>query len=184
MMYSLNWIKILLTISVVLFFLSIYGCEKEKPVSLLLVNPPPGMSVVYGEEIIFEAFDDELNEIPVIWASDVDGQIGIGSRSKQARLSVGVHTISATVTDKNGNTAVESVSITIEKPLLAAYSLKNNKLSPRTCMIQLKDGREIESSSCWEEGDMIYYYKYGTAIGISKSTVTSHSIKTENPSDV
>ena len=37
--------------------------------------------------------------------------------------------------------------------------------------IILKDGRSIKTETCWEDGDKIFYKKYGSTIGFSKSKI-------------
>jgi len=47
------------------------------------------------------------------------------------------------------------------------------------CTIKLKNGRVIEPKYCEESGDMIFYHKYGSRIGVAKSQVDSLSIETD-----
>ena len=51
----------------------------------------------------------------LVWTSSKDGQIGTGG-SFQTTLSNGIHTITASVTDSGGNTANDSISITVGSP--------------------------------------------------------------------
>ena len=37
--------------------------------------------------------------------------------------------------------------------------------------IHLKNGMVIQTKSCWEEGDIVNYVKYGTVIGLGKNTI-------------
>ena len=52
-------------------------------------------------------------------------------------------------------------------------------LSDQTYTIRLKNGRLIKTTLYNEDGDMLYYQKYGTMIGIKKSTV--ESIDSDDP---
>ena len=51
----------------------------------------------------------------LVWTSSKDGQIGTGE-SFSTTLSNGIHTITASVTDSGGNTANDSISITVGSP--------------------------------------------------------------------
>ena len=37
--------------------------------------------------------------------------------------------------------------------------------------IILKDGRSIKAKTCWEEGDILFYSKYGSTISLSKTII-------------
>jgi chitinase len=62
---------------------------------------------------------------PVIWTSNLDGQIGTGLKFKSSQLSVGRHTIIASVKDKKGEDAVDTLELTIEKFSWAAHYKKH-----------------------------------------------------------
>ena len=53
--------------------------------------------------------------------------------------------------------------------------LFSNKELHSKCIINLKDGRTIESDSCEENGIHLYYYKYGSRIGITKNRIIDYS---------
>ncbi len=46
-------------------------------------------------------------------------------------------------------------------------------LSDQTYTIRLKNGNVIKTTIYNEDGDMLYYQKYGTMIGIKRSTIDS-----------
>jgi hypothetical protein len=63
-----------------------------------------------------EAYDIDLGTMPdelISWSSSRDGVLGTGAQLSVATLSVGVHTITVTVTDGAGGTAADSVQVTV-----------------------------------------------------------------------
>ncbi|MFC1707362.1 Ig-like domain-containing protein [Planctomycetota bacterium] len=82
---------------------------------------------IKGEKIIFSATANDANNSPtggaevmtsqIIWLSSKDGQVGTGG-SASPTLTVGEHTISANVTDRNGKAATpKTVNVEILNPL-------------------------------------------------------------------
>jgi len=58
-------------------------------------------------------FEDGDLTASLAWESDLDGPIGTGGSFSRSDLSVGVHTVTATVTDTEGQTAIDSATITV-----------------------------------------------------------------------
>ena len=50
------------------------------------------------------------------WASDLDGPLGTGSSINISSLSLGQHTITYSVTDTDGNTASDMITLTVMSP--------------------------------------------------------------------
>ena len=53
-------------------------------------------------------------------------------------------------------------------------ALSENKVDSSAVIeyeIILKDGTSIKTETCWEDGDKIFYTKYGSTIGLSKSKI-------------
>ena len=89
------------------------GAEPE----ILLLDPPEGgifeaCTCVPVSALADDAEDGDLAAI-VRWSSDRDGPIGTG-RSLAAALSVGEHLLSASVTDHDGQTTTQSVTVAVE----------------------------------------------------------------------
>jgi len=83
-----------------------------------IIAPANGDTFEAGEEIVFEgkATDPQHSDLTVdafVWTSDKDGEIGTGASFMSSDLSKGVHTITLTVTDPNGQAGQSSVKITI-----------------------------------------------------------------------
>ena len=131
--------------SVLSVFLFLWGCvEGEKPaaistavndipVSLIISSPSNEASALHGEAVYFEAFIDneEMVDGPVVWTSNLDGQISAESKFKYSQLSEGRHTIIASVKDKEGEDAVDSLELIIQKFTWAAQYKKHFQLNPR-----------------------------------------------------
>jgi hypothetical protein len=72
-----------------------------------------------GQTVIFQgwAFDAEdstLDESAFRWTSSLDGDLGSGSELFTAALSKGVHTITLTVTDSDGQTGQAAATVAVE----------------------------------------------------------------------
>ncbi len=81
-----------------------------------ITAPPDGSSFVDGTSIAFAATasDPEDGDLSagLAWASSLDGSIGVGA-GFSTTLSVGVHTITASVTDSGGLPGADSISVTV-----------------------------------------------------------------------
>jgi hypothetical protein len=82
-----------------------------------ITSPADGSSFDQGVEVTFEATasDPEDGDLTasIAWSSSADGDLGDGGSITRADLSVGTHTITASVTDSGGATATDQISITI-----------------------------------------------------------------------
>ncbi len=83
---------------------------------LSITSPANGSSFDLGTNVTFsasatDAEDGDLSS-SVSWASSIDGSLGTGA-SVTAALSVGTHTITASVTDSGNITVTKNVSVTI-----------------------------------------------------------------------
>jgi hypothetical protein len=80
--------------------------------------PPSGSTYVEGEEIAFSAtaVDAEDGDLAagLSWSSSLDGPIGSGAAFSYAGLSLGLHTVTASVTDSHGALGLDSVLVLVE----------------------------------------------------------------------
>ena len=87
------------------------------PPTVSLTSPSSGSESTEGDPVAFQASatDDEDGSISssIQWTSSIDNAIGTGFSFTKSNLSVGVHTITATVTDNGGLSDSDQVSITI-----------------------------------------------------------------------
>ena len=85
---------------------------------MVITSPEDQSAFVEGGEIVFTATasDSEDGNISsdIIWASQSSGNFGTGRSVNVSSLSVGVHTITATVTDSGGILGSAEIQITIE----------------------------------------------------------------------
>ena len=81
-------------------------------------SPTDGSTSDSGTTINFAgtASDTEDGDLTasLVWISDLDGQIGTGGSFSTTELSVGTHTITASVTDTGGKTGSAQISITVK----------------------------------------------------------------------
>ena len=141
-LYHRKWQARLCVLSVLIL---LWGCgEGEKPaatftavndipLNLIISSPQNEASTLHGEAVYFEAFVDneEMADGPVVWTSNLDGQIGAESRFKASQLSEGRHTIIASIKDKKGDDAVDSLELIVGKFTWAAQYKKHFQLNPR-----------------------------------------------------
>jgi len=101
----------------------------------------PENNTVYstGELVVFRGFaadleDAKVNNSAYIWSSDRDGVLGNGSTLWGVPLSAGRHQITLTVSDQDGNTDTESVTIFIgtdeTQPVVQPIEPQNLPQSP------------------------------------------------------
>jgi hypothetical protein len=87
------------------------------PPEVTIGTPANSSTFNEGSAITFSgtAVDAEDGDLSasLSWESDLDGPIGSGSTFTKSNLIVGVHTITATVTDTEGLTGSESIAITV-----------------------------------------------------------------------
>lgn len=105
------------------------ACGEEDPIDLIdpigpgaptvtITSPASGLTVNEGTpvQLTGSATDPEdgpLGETALAWASSVDGALGTGSSLEVASPSVGVHTITLTATDSDGNKGNASTSVLV-----------------------------------------------------------------------
>ena len=81
-----------------------------------ITSPTDGDAFSDGTSIAFagQAADDEDGSLTaeIVWTSDQDGPIGAGG-SFSSNLSIGSHRITASVTDSDGNSTMNSINITV-----------------------------------------------------------------------
>jgi len=91
----------------------------DLPPAVSIASPASGAAFEAGATVAFEgtALDPEEGDLSssIVWNSNIDGQIGTGGTLSRT-LSVGNHTITASVTDAGDNFASSSMSITVGSP--------------------------------------------------------------------
>jgi hypothetical protein len=86
---------------------------------VVAINPPATTTVVHGTALTFtgEATDDADGDLTdsLVWSSTLDGNLGTGD-AVTVTLSVGTHTIAASVTDSGGLIDTDSLTVNITEP--------------------------------------------------------------------
>jgi hypothetical protein len=83
-----------------------------------ITAPASGSSFASGTSVTFtgtgtDPEDGALSGASLVWTSDLDGQFGTSGSVTTSGLSIGVHTITLTVTDSNGGTDTDQITVTI-----------------------------------------------------------------------
>ena len=97
------------------------GCTKttdleDQPPTVTISQPASGTEVSVGEAVTFTATATDVEDgdltASIVWTSSADGALGTGG-SISTTLSVVTHTITATVTDSDGASATDGVTVTV-----------------------------------------------------------------------
>jgi hypothetical protein len=91
--------------------------SNQAPV-VTITSPTNGASFPVGETITFagsatDPEDGALTGMVLVWASNIDGQLGTGGSFTRDDLSAGTHTITLTATDSQGAAGTQSITITV-----------------------------------------------------------------------
>ncbi|MDJ0906252.1 MAG: FG-GAP-like repeat-containing protein [Woeseiaceae bacterium] len=87
--------------------------------TVTITAPSNGTSANFGTNINFVANatdaedDDAALTAAIAWTSNLDGALGTGGSINVSDLGVGVHTITASVTDSDGGPGADSIGVTI-----------------------------------------------------------------------
>lgn len=86
----------------------------------VITSPASGLAVREGTPVQLSGTatdpqDGSLGDAALAWASSIDGALGGGSSLEVGSPSVGVHTITLTATDSDGNTGDASISVLVEE---------------------------------------------------------------------
>jgi len=94
------------------------GEAGDMPPSVVITEPASSLVVEEGDLVVFSASanDDEDGDVSgnVGWSSSRDGGLGQGATLQTSSLSLGVHQVTASVTDSAGNTGTANVTVTVE----------------------------------------------------------------------
>ncbi len=86
--------------------------------TVTITAPASGSTFIDGDPVSFiaTATDTEDGDIAanLSWSSSLDGTIGSGGEFSTATLSIGIHTISASLTDSGGLPGNDAISVTID----------------------------------------------------------------------
>jgi hypothetical protein len=106
------------------------SCPNQAP-AVTITSPTDGADVVVGEMVTFtgsatDPEDGALTGSALVWTSDLDGAIGTGTTFNRDDLSGGVHEITLTATDADGESGSASISVRVgSAPLVTIVSPTN-----------------------------------------------------------
>ena len=167
------------------------GIVDDSP-TINIPTPADGSSYVFGTLVNFTgtAIDSEDGPLHsnISWISDIDGVLGIGGPPfKDVALSIGTHTITASVTDSGGNTASKSITIIISaapdigSPTITLTSPSDGDSFLEGALITLsgnafdpEDG-DLSSSIIWDS-DIHGFIDIGASISSSTVPLGTHVI--------
>ena len=111
------------------------------PPAITIVAPAPQPSLLTGRPVLLGAVatdtEDGNLEATVRWASSRDGALGTGATLVVPSLSVGAHTLTASVTDADGATASASVAVTVVPSQLALLPVADAYVDAGTATTKL-----------------------------------------------
>ncbi len=115
-----------------------FTVSDNKPPVVSITAPPDGSSFTAGDPVGFtgSATDPEDGVLTgkLSWSSSINGPIGSGGSFSKSSLSVGTHTITASVTDSRGRIGTDTISIKIlAAPVVCSDPDGANTTSAGTC---------------------------------------------------
>jgi len=124
------------------------------PASATITAPASGTNFFQGDLITFSGSGADAMGAPItgsslVWASDLDGQIGMGATFSTSALSVGAHMITLTATNSQGQSGSTSISIGVNAPSQAGYQIEIQFLAGSGGTASQKQAL-LDAASRWE----------------------------------
>ena len=120
-----NVLKTRVALVSTILMLTLTACSEEMPTgpnapTAVITAPASGLAVQEGAPVplagsAIDPQDGPLGGAALAWSSSIDGALGTGSALEVTLPSTGVHTITLTATDADGNTGDAAVSVLVEK---------------------------------------------------------------------
>ncbi|MFW2371768.1 MAG: leucine-rich repeat domain-containing protein [Gammaproteobacteria bacterium] len=164
----------------------------NNPPELTILNPGPGTTTLEGTETILDAsaFDIESGTLTdVIWQSNMQGNLGTGMHVV-ANLSVGVHTITASVTDHLGKTTTQTIShevvfnnppsLTITDPVNGSSVIEGQHAEFTASALDVEEG-DLSANIIWSSN---LVGQFGTGPFVSVPLTVGNHIITATVIDV
>ncbi len=94
------------------------GGPVNSPPTVSIAAPSSGSVSTQGDSVSFSASASDAEDgslsASIVWTSSLDGVIGSGASFSTSSLSVGTHSVTASVSDSGGLNASDAVTITVE----------------------------------------------------------------------
>ncbi len=107
----------------------------NNPPTIAITAPPDGSTYTEGNSVTFTGDADDIEDgdlsASIVWSSSIDGVLGTGASIATSNLSVGTHTITASVTDSGGLTSTDTISVVIQPATAFTLSATGYKLRGR-----------------------------------------------------
>jgi large repetitive protein len=119
-----------------------------------IATPANNASFTQGASVSFSASasdaEDGALSASIIWTSSRDGAIGSGASFSTTSLSVGTHTVTASVTDSGNLTTTDTVTVVVNAPAGTAPAAPSNITTTnnrnRTATVRWSDNSNNETS--------------------------------------
>ncbi len=125
---------------------TVFTVPHKNPTTIVISSPTSGTIVPSSDPIqlvgfAFDPDDGMLTGTSMVWTSDLQGKLGSGSPLTVSLLP-GVHHLTLTSTDSDGNAISTSTSITIvgQGPTVSLDSAPNNSTSCTTATVSASEG--------------------------------------------
>ncbi len=96
------------------------------PPTVSITAPADGSSAIGGDPVTFTGTATDLEDgsltAALVWTSSLDGVIGTGGSFALSSLSVGVHEVTATVTDSGGETGFDMITLEVIQAVEVVFS--------------------------------------------------------------
>ncbi len=118
-----------------------------------IATPANNASFTQGDSVSFSASasdaEDGALSASITWTSSRDGAIGTGASFSTASLSVGTHTVTASVTDSGNLTTTDTVTVVINAPAgpppAAPSNISTTNNRDRTATVRWSDNSDNET---------------------------------------
>lgn len=119
-----------------------------------ITAPTDGVEVAFDEDVTFVATADDpedgaLTGASVVWRSDmITAPLGSGLTVTTTLTPVGVHTITCTATDSDGNTGSDIITVTSLSPVAAIFHPGDGETRAASSSIPfVGEGRDLEDGA-------------------------------------
>jgi hypothetical protein len=141
---------------------------------VVAIDPPATTTVVRGTPLTFtgEATDDADGDLTdnLMWSSTLDGNLGTGD-AVTVLLSVGTHTIAASVIDSGGLSDTDSLTVSVTEPSSPPPSSGPGTLQV-TCVKYVLNSAKLEILGKGTPGSLITVHSGSTVAGPVLGTKT------------